>query len=211
MNLQIIVRNLFGIFALAGFSDVLADANLGPQNTVEYAQSILADDASLMPEAPDLKGIATTYGQPGDKYAQQGTACAPHNKINDVDHVCAHRWYPCGTILIVENIKNGKRNWCVVKDRGPYGANVFADNGTKVMNDANKPAWFIKIRPGDLPPASICPMGNCIGRWRGILDMSPAVSAGLDHPGMGMIKVWRLTRIVELRKYIANKQPVPTI
>ena len=189
---------------------VLFGANVGvvPDDTIAYANVVVSDRSIRMPK-PDEDGIATRYGDPGDIYGQGGTACAPHDKINDVDHVCAHRWYPCGTILVVENQKTNERNWCVVKDRGPYGANVFAADGTKVMANG-RPAWYIKIHKDDLPPGDLCPGGECTGRWRGVLDMSPAVSKGMGHTGWGSVKVWRLKRVVDLQRYLSKKSLKPT-
>jgi hypothetical protein len=185
-----------------------SSVNKTPEETEDYAKIVASDRSIQLPSNPDDSGIATRYGSPGDKFAQQGTACKPHDKINDYDHVCAHRWYPCGTLLIVENSKTGDRNWCVVLDRGPYGANVFAADGSKVMA-GNRAAWYIKINKDDPPPAEFCPEGGCTGRWRGILDMSPAVSKGMNHTGWGPIKFWRLKRVVDLQKYLQKKQGKP--
>jgi len=191
--------------AIAGATD----SKLVPDDTVAYAGVVASDKSIQLPSGTDEHGIGTRYGDPGDIYAQQGTACAPHDHINDVDHVCAHRWYPCGTLLIVENQKTGDRNWCVVLDRGPYGANVFASDGSKVMINGRQ-GWYIKIRENDAPPAELCPDGGCVGRWRGVLDMSPAVSKGMNHTGWGAIKVWRLQRVVDLQRYLATKKSKPS-
>jgi hypothetical protein len=183
-------------------------ANIVPEETEAYAAIVASDHSIQLPSGTDESGIATRYGEPGDKFAQQGTACKPHNKINQYEHTCAHRWWPCGTLLIVENTKTKERNWCVVRDRGPYGANVFAADGTKVMA-GSRAAWYIKIRKDDPPPDDLCPGGGCTGKWRGVLDMSPAVSKGMGHTGWGHIKVWRLKRVVDLQKYLAKKKPKP--
>jgi hypothetical protein len=182
-----------------------------PEDTVSYASVVALDSSVRLPGATDEQGIATRYGEPGDIYAQRGTACAPHNKINATEHTCAHRWYPCGTILIVEDQKTRQRNWCVVRDRGPFGASVFASDGSKVMISPKKAAWYIKIRETDLPPDDLCPDGGCTGRWRGILDMSPAVSKGMGHTGWGAVKVWRLKRVVDLQRYLAKRDRKPSI
>jgi hypothetical protein len=106
-------------------------------------------------------------------------------------------------------MKTGQRNWCEVLDRGPFGASVFAADGSKVMITPKKAAWYIKIREGDLPPVDLCPDGGCVGKWRGVLDMSPAVSKGMGHTGWGTIKVWRLKRVVDLQRYLAKKAARP--
>ena len=204
-----LVKYWFLIVLIAWMPKADANPPLIPSETLAYA-SIVANDLSIsLPRGTDEHGIATRYGSPGDKFAQQGTACKPHNKINDVDHVCAHRWYPCGTIQIVEDQKTGQRNWCEVMDRGPYGASVFAADGSKVMNGSRQ-GWYIKIRKDDLPPPELCPDGGCTGKWRGVLDMSPAVSKGMGHTGWGTVKVWRLKRVVDHQKYLATKKPKPS-
>lgn len=180
-----------------------------PDETVYYASVVASDRSISLPRATDEHGIATRYGTPGDKYGSGGVACKPHDKINDTDHVCAHRSYPCGTLLIVENQKTGERNWCEVRDRGPFGASVFAADGSKVMN-GKRQGWYIKIRQGDLPPHELCPDGGCTGKWRGILDMSPAVSRGMGHTGWGTVKVWRLKRVVDHQRYLAKKAARPS-
>ena len=182
----------------------------GPENTVEYASVVASSQVVHLPPTTDEHGIATRYGYPGDKYGQQVTACAPHQKINSTEHTCAHRWYPCGTILIVESQKTDRRSWCVVRDRGPYGASVFAEDGSRVMVGPKKAAWYIKIRASDQPPDELCPEGGCTGKWRGILDMSPAVSKGMGHTGWGMVKVWKLKRVVDHQRYLEKKESRPS-
>jgi hypothetical protein len=209
-----VIAKLWYLVALFAWTSPHAEADATapiPELTASYASVVASSSHIPLPPTPDEHGIAARYGAPGDKFAQQGTACAPHAKINDVDHVCAHRRYPCGTILIVENQKTKDRNWCVVLDRGPFGASVFAADGTKVMVKPKKAAWYIKIREGDLPPDSLCPDGECVGKWRGVLDVSPAVSRGMNHTGWGNVKVWKLRRVVDLQRYLAKKASRPVI
>lgn len=175
-----------------------------PDDTVIYAAVVAADASIKLPNSADESGIGSRFGDPGDPWIGGRMACKPNNYVDQVDHVCAHRWYPCGTILIVENQKTKQRNWCVVKDRGPYGANVFAADGSKVKIEG-RDAWFIKIRQDDPPPPELCPDGGCTGKWRGVIDLSPAVSKGMGHTGWGYVKVWRLKRVVDLQRYLAKK------
>lgn len=114
-------------------------------------------------------GIATMYGTPNDrKWGAGHLACAPDYRVQDLPemHVCAHRTYPCGTILVVENPRTGLRTLCRVLDRGPYGA--LLEDGT----------WTVKIKHADP------------GTWRGIADMTPAVAQAIGHTGYGRVKVW---------------------
>lgn len=197
------------MFALVfgGFAKADPPAAVAPAETVEYAAFVVSSSVQL-PSRSDNNGIGSRFGDPGDRWTGGRMACPPHNVVDSTSHSCAHRWYPCGTLLIIEY--KGQRNWCEVTDRGPYGANVFASDGTLVTDDAGNPAWYVMVHKGDLPPDSMCPDGGCKGRWRGIIDMSPAVSKGMGHPGMGYVKVWRLKSIVDYQKYLATKKRPPT-
>lgn len=147
------------------------------------------------------------YGTPDDRWLGSGKmACAPHDPVPQDENTCAHRYYPCGTILIIEYPKSGKRTWCEVTDRGPYGANVFAaDTDEKVMING-KAAWYIKIRKDDPPPDHLCPSGDCYGKWRGVIDMAPGTARALGHPGWGYVRVWRLQRVIKYQEYLEKKK-----
>jgi hypothetical protein len=112
-------------------------------------------------------GLVTRYGDPGDKLGSGAMACEPHNKVDQTVMGCAHRTLPCGTWLLLENPRTGRRAYCQVMDRGPYGA----------MHEGK---WVIKIRLSDP------------GKWRGILDITPAVSRALSHNGFETLKVWTI-------------------
>lgn len=176
-----------------------------PEENVEYADIVASTLSMALPEA-DQNGIGSRFGDPGDKWIGGRMACAPHDFVDSKAFVCAHRSYPCGTILVVEY--QGKRSWCVVADRGPYGANVFAADG-KIVTSTSGAAWYVKIKQDQMPPSDLCPDGNCTGKWRGVIDMGPAVSKAMGHPGMGYVKVWTLRRIVSWQKYMAKKKTKP--
>lgn len=110
-------------------------------------------------------GLATRYGTPGDRWAGRGLACTG-KRMQPNQLVCAHRTLPCGTTLILENPRNGRFALCQVLDRGPYGAILPSGQ------------WGLKIHASDP------------GRWRGILDLSPAVSKALGHNGFQRIRVY---------------------
>lgn len=171
---------------------------------------------SAMPISPDEVGVASRFGDPGDKWVGGHLYCAPKRRVNSQEHVCANRHagykrLPCGSILILESPRTKKRSWCKVMDRGPYGANVFSrEPGEEKYTQAHKPngrrQWYVKIRAGDKPPADQCPSQDCIGRWRGVLDLSPAVSNDLDHNGMERVKAWRLDRLIRHLKFKQKKR-----
>jgi hypothetical protein len=130
-------------------------------------------------------GIATVYGLPSDKKWGSGhLACAPDFRVQTLPtmNVCAHRTYRCGTILAVENPRTKQRTLCRVLDRGPYGA--IMDDGT----------WGLKIRPSDP------------GRWRGIADLTPTVSAAIGHRGYERVKIWPVY-IPDQKMIIKPKKP----
>lgn len=111
------------------------------------------------------RGLATRYGDPGDKLTGKHLSCT-HEKLQPGQLVCAHRTLPCGTTLILENPRTGRFAVCEVLDRGPFGA---------IMPTGQ---WGVKIHKRDP------------GDWRGILDLAPAVADALDHNGRERIRVF---------------------
>lgn len=203
------VKIILIVFLVLISSSSIADELSNPENTIQYALTIANDDTSL--PVHDEQGIASMFGYPGDKLAGGTMACRPKEKVNSEDHICAHRSYPCGTILILENGKTNKKTWCVVLDRGPYGANVFVDDSKSPLKKENgKPFWYIKKNKNHIPDIDECKDSRCVGKWRGVLDMSPAVSKALGHTGMGFIKVWKLSTIIKNKKYKSKKYKNPS-
>jgi hypothetical protein len=143
----------------------------------------------------DQSGTASRFGDPGDKWIGGTLKCAPDKYVDSQMRVCAHRSYACGTVLVIENSRTGMKTWCRVMDRGPYGANVFADDG-QLVYISGAPAWYVKKTRSQRPPRRLCGAGGCVGRWRGILDMSPAVSDAIRHNGLERVKVWRLSKLL---------------
>ena len=85
--------------------------------------------------------------------------------------ICANRDLPCGTILNVKRVDNGKIARCVVADRGPYGACTPSKKNTRACGQGSK--WingrnFVKKKK---------PMN--LATWRGILDMSVSLARRL--------------------------------
>jgi rare lipoprotein A (peptidoglycan hydrolase) len=64
-------------------------------------------------------GVATRYGDPGDRYAGGKLACVGRDMLPG-ELLCAHRTLPCGTRLLVINLERPGQAYCTVKDRGPY-------------------------------------------------------------------------------------------
>jgi hypothetical protein len=166
---------------------------------------VIGSNADL-PKVADLDGIASEFGSVGDKHIGGNLMCRPDERVSLTEHQCAHRRYRCGTILVIENKKNGNRSWCEVVDRGPYGANVFTSAGVPVLTDKGKKAWYVKNRRDEDPPEDLCPIGGCVGRWRGILDMSPTVTKDLGHNGLGRVRVYKLSRVIRYIEYLKKKK-----
>lgn len=69
-------------------------------------------------------GYATLFGDPGDQTAGGNLACT-HQPIPVDEPVCAHRWLPCGTQVVVMNLERPGVTSCRVADRGPYGVDRY--------------------------------------------------------------------------------------
>jgi rare lipoprotein A (peptidoglycan hydrolase) len=68
------------------------------------------------------EGVATVYGTPGDIHAGGNLACQVHRPVPQDELLCAHRWLPCGTEVVVINLERNSMSSCTVADRGPFGA-----------------------------------------------------------------------------------------
>lgn len=63
--------------------------------------------------------IATQYAHKGDKWAGERFACT-RGKVNHRKFGIAHRTLPCGTMVLITNIRTGRSVRAPVIDRGPY-------------------------------------------------------------------------------------------
>lgn len=109
-------------------------------------------------------GVASTFF-PRERLNDGILACDGGRRWTDErELLVAHRSLPCGTVVVIENMRTGALVAARVLDRGPYGAVLDGQ-------------WRVKIRARDP------------GTWRGILDMSPEVAkrVGISH---GKIRLW---------------------
>lgn len=102
--------------------------------------------------------VATVFGTPGDKHMSSITACKPYVFDPSVPGI-AHRSLPCGKRVLIVNPRTNIAVLARVVDRGPYGA---------IMDDGS---WAKKFKHSDE------------GKWRGCMDLTPALSKLLKHNG----------------------------
>lgn len=106
-------------------------------------------------------GVASWYGDG----AWHGEITANGEDFDPTQFTCAHRSLPFDTMVLVENRSNGRKVWCRINDRGPYGFTT-EDGG-----------WdFVVSNSPDKD-------------WRGILDMSIATAEALGTIDKGMQSV----------------------
>jgi hypothetical protein len=110
------------------------------------------------------KGLATRYGDPGDKLTGKHLSCT-HQPMQPGQLVCAHRTLPCGSLVMLHNPRTKKFAVCEVLDRGPFGAILPSGQ------------WGVKIRPDDP------------GKWRGLIDLAPSVANALDFNGRERVQI----------------------
>jgi rare lipoprotein A (peptidoglycan hydrolase) len=107
-------------------------------------------------------GIASWYGD-GNWH---GDRTANGEKFNPREYTCAHRNLPFDTVILVENLANGRRAWCRVNDRGPYNVEKVGD------------AWTVRTQI------------DKDDSWRGIIDLSIAMARKLRMKQAGLQTVY---------------------
>jgi hypothetical protein len=120
-------------------------------------------------------GIASTF-YPKEKYNDGQFACAGRTKLlpkatmqewtDETLPVCAHRTLPCGTWIQVKNVKTKATSWCVVADRGPYGALT------------SKGKWVLKR-----------PNSKTKGRFNRMIDLGPTVAEKAATKGLAKVQI----------------------
>jgi rare lipoprotein A len=90
-----------------------------PQPAIEPEERVGANPArpAAVPEVFVEAGVASTYG-PGGAFQGKRTACGQVFDTNTPQ--TAHKTFPCGTMLRVEDVETGQSVTVEVTDRGPY-------------------------------------------------------------------------------------------
>ncbi len=131
-----------------------------------YAQMAAGGDVVMdWPEVelPPIQqsGTASWYGDG----SWHGDITANGEAFDPQQFTCAHRSLPFDTMVLIENPANGRRAWCRINDRGPYG--YITEDGE----------WdFVVSSSPDI-------------NWRGILDMSIATAEALGTMEVGLQSV----------------------
>ncbi|GHT99049.1 hypothetical protein FACS1894126_5050 [Alphaproteobacteria bacterium] len=84
----------------------------------------------------DKVGVSSWYG-----YDCHGLATASGKKIDKDKLTAAHRTLPIPSVVIVENLSNGKRVKLLVNDRGP-----FAYTDKRIIDVSQKTAELLEFR-----------------------------------------------------------------
>lgn len=132
-------------------------------------------------------GLASWYGS-GDGTNDgglHGAITATGERFDPSLQTCASRHIPLNTMVLVEDVKSGRRAWCRVNDRGPYGA--MFEGG-----------WVLKIRRSDP------------GRWRGVMDLSRGTAKALGfnfRSGLNQVRL-RYHRDPTPARYAFARRPL---
>jgi hypothetical protein len=79
----------------------------------------LRDEA--LAEAPEVRGMIITASYYADGFHNRQTANWKDRELFDLNAMtAAHRTLPIGTIVFVENLKNGRFAMARINDRGPF-------------------------------------------------------------------------------------------
>jgi hypothetical protein len=91
------------------------------------------------------EGYATRFGDPDDPHKGGNLACEHHRPVPTNEPVCAHRWLPCGTQVVIENLERPGRTTCRVSDRGPYGVDAPSGRWRGVLDLTPHVARAVKL------------------------------------------------------------------
>lgn len=148
--------------------------------------AMYADGGVEIPEieVPPIQqeGSASWYGSEDgtNDGGMHGAITATGEPFIPSDQTCASRNIPLNTMVLVEVVGTGKRAWCRVNDRGPYGF-VTEDTGEWVAVWPRRGEWILRRRNGEggWLPEEVYPT-KPRGRHRGVMDLSRGTAEALD-------------------------------
>jgi len=109
------------ILAAILFGCTLPQKNDGFENNAEDESELLSffgEDSTQKKEknlAPLQKGFAAWYGK-----EMQGRPTASGDLFDMHEYTAAHRDFPMGSLVLVKNLENGRKQLLRINDRGPY-------------------------------------------------------------------------------------------
>ena len=95
------------------------------------------------------EGYATIFGTPNDPHDGDQLACT-RKEIPQDQPLCAHRWLPCGTKIVVMNLERPGVASCRVADRGPFGVNRVTGRWRGVIDLTPGAARDVRLDGRDL-------------------------------------------------------------
>jgi len=110
--------------------------------------------------------MSTQFGHPGDGYGGRTPTVLYDRPVRPGDMGIAHRSWPMGAYIRIENLKTGQRSFGRVIDRGPYG---------KLDAEGN---WFNARKKR-----------NRVGKYRGCADLTPSLARAIGHRGKTRVKI----------------------
>lgn len=146
-------------------------------------------------EAPPAQeqGLASWYGSEDgtNDNGMHGSITANGDLFIPSNQTCASRSIPLGTLVLVEVVETGKRAWCEVTDRGPYGFRLTAEGGEWAAVWQRRGQWVVRRRDGGWLPEETRDR-RPRGYYRGVMDLSRGTAEALDfdfRAGLNEIKV----------------------
>lgn len=133
-------------------------------------------------------GVASWYGSGNGDNGMHGKYTASGEVFDPSRQTCASRTIPLHTYILVEDAKTGRRAWCRVNDRGPYGATLF--DGTWGIMVPRKTGYLVRRRVGNAWATPMLFEGPKPGKYRRVLDLSygTAQALGFDtQAGVGEV------------------------
>ena len=180
-----------------------------------YSGPECSPDPHMKFEVPPVqqRGLASYYGDPGkhNDNGMHGKITATGERFQPLEQHCASRTIPLNTIVLVEVVGTGKRAWCRVNDRGPYGADLYT-GGWGIKMYLGDGQWLVRKRMPDGSWGMKEVRTSNPGRWRGVMDLTYGTAKSLDfnfHTGLNEIRIryWKepsRPRFSDLRVQLPN-------
>lgn len=140
------------------------------------------------------EGSASWYGSENgtNDGGMHGAITASGELFTPSDQTCASRNIPLNTMVLIEVVATGKKAWCRVNDRGPYGF-VTEDTGEWVALWPRRGEWILRRRNsggGWLSEEFYSTKPK--GKYRGLMDLSRGTAEALDfdfRAGLNTIRI----------------------